>query len=81
MGGMLHSMLDVTIAYTGGTPTLWDLCCGRVSSVIVDVRRRAIEDWLSEGDYADDPAFRERFQSWLGGVWSEKDSLLDRLLA
>jgi len=81
MGGMLHSMLDVTIAYTGGTPTLWDLCCGRVSSVIVDVRRRAIEDWLAEGDYADDPAFRERFQAWLGGVWSEKDSLLDRLLA
>jgi 1-acyl-sn-glycerol-3-phosphate acyltransferase len=80
MGGMLHSMLDVTIAYTGGTPTLWDLCCGRVSTVRVDVQRRPIEPWLSEGDYASDPAFRERFQSWLGGVWSDKDALLDRML-
>jgi len=81
MGGMLHSKLDVTIAYTSGTPTLWDLCCGRVGTVIVDVRRRPIEEWLSAGDYMNDPAFRQRFQAWLGGVWSEKDALLDRLLS
>jgi len=81
MGGMLHSKLDVTIAYTTGTPTLWDLCCGRVGKVVVDVRRRRIEEWLSAGDYMNDPAFRERFQAWLGGVWSEKDALLDRLLS
>ena len=80
MGGMLHSKLDVTIAYTTGTPTLWDLCCGRVGTVIVDVRRRPIEEWLSAGDYTNDPAFRERFQAWLGGVWAEKDALLARLL-
>ena len=29
MGGMLHAMLDVTIAYRGRPPSLWDLCCGR----------------------------------------------------
>jgi 1-acyl-sn-glycerol-3-phosphate acyltransferase len=80
MGGMLHSMLDVTIAYGTGTPTLWDLCCGRVGTVVVHVRRRAIEQWLSAGDYMNDPAFRERFQAWLGGVWAEKDALLDHLL-
>jgi len=61
MGGMLHSLLDVTIAYSTGTPSLWDLCCGRVGTVIVDVRRRPIDAWMSAGDYANDPAFRERF--------------------
>lgn len=80
MGGMLHSMLDVTIAYTTGTPTLWDLCCGRVGTVIVDVRRRPMEGWLSTGDYTNDPAFRERFQGWLGGIWADKDALLGQLL-
>ena len=80
MGGMLNSKLDVTIAYTTGTPTLWDLCCGRVGRVIVDVRRRPIEAWLSAGDYAEDPAFRARFQAWLAAVWTEKDALLERLL-
>ena len=28
MGGMLHSVLDVTVAYSESSPTLWDLCCG-----------------------------------------------------
>jgi len=81
MGGMLNSKLDVTIAYTTGTPTLWDLCCGRVGRVIVDVRRRPIEGWLSAGDYSEDPAFRARFKAWLAAVWTEKDALLERLLA
>jgi hypothetical protein len=48
--------------------------------VIVDVRRRPIEAWLSAGDYMSDPDFRARFQDWLGGVWREKDDRLDRLM-
>ncbi len=80
MGGMLHSMLDVTLAYTTGRPTLWDMCCGRVGTVRVDIGRRPIEAWLSAGDYSSDPAFRARFQEWLGAVWADKDALLDRLL-
>jgi 1-acyl-sn-glycerol-3-phosphate acyltransferase len=81
MGGMLHSMLDVTIAYTGRTPSFWDLCCGRLGTVTVDVRRRPIDTWMASGDYAGDPAFRARFKDWLAGIWAEKDALLDRLRA
>ena len=79
MGGILHSMLDVTIAYRARTPTLWDLCCGRLARVVVDVRKRAIEAWMAQGDYANDSAFRERFQAWLGGIWAEKDRLLPKM--
>jgi 1-acyl-sn-glycerol-3-phosphate acyltransferase len=79
MGGILHSMIDVTIAYRARTPSFWDLCCGRLARVVVDVRNRAIETWMSQGDYVNDAAFRERFQAWLGGIWTEKDQLLVRL--
>ena len=48
---------------------------------MMDVRLRSIEDWTAEGDYADDAEFRKRFQSWLGGIWSEKDELLGGMLA
>lgn len=81
MGDMLHATLDVTIAYGERTPTLWDLCCGRVRRVIVDVRRRAIEPWMTGGDYSADAAFRRRFQQALGALWAEKDELLERLQA
>jgi 1-acyl-sn-glycerol-3-phosphate acyltransferase len=80
MGGMLHSMLDVTIAYRQRTPTLWDLCCGRLDPVALDVRVRAVEPWTAEGDYTGDPQFRARFQTWLAGLWQQKDELLSGLL-
>ncbi len=76
MGGLLNSLLDVAIVYDGATPSLWDLCCGRVDRVVVHVSERKIEHWISEGDYSADTAFRDRFQEWLTGVWSEKDELI-----
>jgi 1-acyl-sn-glycerol-3-phosphate acyltransferase len=79
MGDMLHATLDVTIAYGERTPSLWDLCCGRLRKVIVHVRKRAIESWMTGGSYSDDPAFRERFQRELSALWAEKDHLLDAL--
>jgi len=81
MGDILHSTLDVTIAYGLRTPTLWDLCCGRLRRVLIDVRHRAIEPWMTSGDYEGDPGFRGRFQETLALWWGEKDDRLDALLA
>jgi len=81
MGGMLHAMLDVTIAYRGAAPSLWDLCCGRMGTVIVDIRKRPIDEWMATGNFERDLAFRNRFKDWLAGLWSEKDRLLDQLLS
>jgi 1-acyl-sn-glycerol-3-phosphate acyltransferase len=80
MGGMLHSLLDVTIVYDGVTPSLWSLCCGRLSQIVIHVNERKVEDWLTEGDYAADELFRDRFQQWLAGVWTEKDELITSIL-
>jgi hypothetical protein len=79
MGQMLHSLLDVTIAYRERSPSLWDLCCGRVGTVRVHIERRPVEAWTASGDYSTDAAFRQRFQAWLGGVWAEKDRRLDAM--
>ena len=81
MGGTLHSMLDVTIVYAQPTPSLWDLCCGRLGAVRVDVRQRPIAAWLAAGDYAGDEDYRQRFKQWLDDVWTEKDALLDTMTA
>jgi hypothetical protein len=80
MGGILHSMIDVTIAYRETGPTLWDLCCGRIQTVTVEVQRRPIEPWTTAGNYTEDEAFRRRFQQWLGEIWQEKDTRLAALL-
>ena len=79
MGQMLHAVLDVTITYRETSPTLWDLCCGRLDTVRVHVERRPIERWTTQGDYSEDPEFRARFQLWLGEIWGEKDRRLEAM--
>lgn len=78
MAGMLRSILDVTIVYPDGRPTIIDLVIGRVPRIIVNVRERPISPELV-GDYENDPVFRERFQLWLNGVWEAKDAMLQQL--
>ncbi len=80
MGPILRELLDVTVAYPAGGGGFWDLCCGRIRTIVVDVRRRPLEPWLSAGDYAGDEAFRRRFQAWLAGIWADKDARLAALL-
>jgi 1-acyl-sn-glycerol-3-phosphate acyltransferase len=77
----LKELLDVTIAYPAGVGGLWALCSGRVVHIVIEVERRPLETWLSEGDYSADPAFKARFQAWLAALWSAKDARLARLLA
>ena len=80
MGPILHEILDVTIAYPAGAGGFWDLCCGRIRHVVIEVRRRPLEAWLSAGDYTADADFRRRFQDWLGALWAAKDARLGEIL-
>ncbi len=76
MGGALHSILDITIVYPDGRPSMLDLFANRVREVRVNIRERPIPADLLGGDYQNDPAFRERMQAWLNELWSEKDRLI-----
>nr|WP_238390022.1 acyltransferase [Pseudoxanthomonas koreensis] len=80
MGEGLHAILDVTIAYPGGRPSMMDLIANRVPAVRVHVRLRPIPAELAAGNYQEDRAFRARFQQWMNGLWQDKDAELDRLL-
>lgn len=81
MGEGLQAILDVTVVYPGGQPTLLDLFADRVREVHVDVLERPIPRDLAVGDYQNDAAFRERFQAWMNTLWIEKDATYARLAA
>ncbi len=80
MGEMLSSIIDITLVYPDGRPTLTDLLSGRVSRVRIHVQRRAIPRELLGGSYENDLAVRERFQAWINGIWAEKDRLIETTL-
>ena len=81
MGDGLHSIIDVTIAYPGGRPSLIDLLADRVPEVRVQVRQRPIPEAMVRGDYQNDRGFRVQFQQWMNGLWQDKDVEIARMLA
>ncbi|MBV8466791.1 MAG: acyltransferase [Burkholderiales bacterium] len=79
MGEKFQSLVDVTIFYPEGTPSLWDLLTGRVKQVVVQVRELPIPREFTVGDYAGDPDFRAQIQNWIHELWQEKDRRLSEL--
>ena len=80
MGRQFNALLDVTLAYPDGVPTLWQFMCGRATRVVMRVRQLPIPSAFCDGDYEGDPAFRDALHAWLHGLWTEKDLELDKLL-
>lgn len=80
MGGALHSILDITIVYPNGRPSMTDLFADRIGEVRVEVQQFPIPAELRSGDYQNDPAFRERMQAWINSLWSTKDRTIAGLL-
>ncbi|GIX40165.1 MAG: acyltransferase [Silanimonas sp.] len=81
MGELLDGIVDVTIVYPQGRPSIVDLFAGKVREIRVDLRLRPVPRELLGGDYENDRAYRARFQQWLNGLWAEKDARIDALLA
>ncbi|MFM2152645.1 MAG: hypothetical protein RL199_1080 [Pseudomonadota bacterium] len=71
--GSWDEVLDVTIRYPSERSRFLDLLMGRVGHVRLDVRRVPPEE-IPSGDYVNDPAFAERFRSWLNELWRRKDA-------
>ncbi|MEE4250703.1 MAG: acyltransferase [Alcanivoracaceae bacterium] len=77
MSGHLRTLLDVTIIYPNHVPrTLLAFLGGAQRNIQVIVQQHPIPDWASQGDYENDPVFRERFQQWMAKLWADKDALL-----
>lgn len=81
MGERMRSLIDVTIVYPHGRPGVYDLFAGRIPVIKVFAERTEIPLEMIEGDYRNDPDFRERFQAWVSGMWSRKNDLMEAELA
>ena len=82
MGEQLDALLDVTVVYPQEKiPGFWALISGAVPRVIIDIKTRELDPALWQGDYENDPVFRQQVQNWVNQLWTEKDSRIDALRA
>ena len=80
MGEQFEALLDVTLVYPQGTPTFWDLLCGRLQAVTVRVQRREIPKDLLGMEQAGERARLVRLGRWVEQQWQEKDRQIDELM-
>ena len=80
MGKGLHALLDVTIVYPKGIPSMMDLMANRLPEVKVLVRKLPIPAEFIGRNYQEDRNFRAQFQQWMNGLWLQKDADIARLL-
>ena len=72
----LDCLIDVTIIYPDGTPSVWHYVSGQVRKITVNIELRAIDDELRGADFRADGLAKGRLKSWLNGIWEEKDRLI-----
>jgi 1-acyl-sn-glycerol-3-phosphate acyltransferase len=78
MGGYLNKIINVTIVYPGDIPSFWDYISGRVKKITIDFEVIQIEHSLN-GDYFNDPDYKEKFCRWLNDLWEKKDKKIEVL--
>lgn len=78
LGDHIHKIVDVSIYYSGQTPSFWQYLCGEVKDVHVHIRVSDIDDKM-RGDYQKDRAFKIAFQQHLNDIWLEKDAILESM--
>ncbi|NVK36552.1 MAG: acyltransferase [Gammaproteobacteria bacterium] len=80
LGDKFNALSNATIVYPGHTPTFWDMMCGRIDHILVEVTRTPIPSHFSQGDYQNDPELRLEIQQWVTALWQQKDLDIERML-
>lgn len=77
LGDRLGGIIDVTLDYTNPNPSFWEFLCGKEGKITLYAQQLAVPEWMLNGDYHQDPDYKERFHTWLNELWLAKDAALD----
>jgi len=81
MGSGLQALLDVSIVYPAGIPSMLDLMAGRIPEVRVHIRHRPLPLALIQNmNDPNDRDFRIQFQRWLNELWDEKEATISQMM-
>lgn len=76
----LDSLVDVTICYPEGIPTVWQYLSGQVRKISLLIQLRPIPDGLRGRNFREDSSARNELKNWLQGIWDEKEEYLAQKL-
>lgn len=77
----LDGLIDVTICYPNGIPTVWQYISGQVTKISVLIELRPIAENLRGRNFREDIDAKNNLKRWLQGIWKEKDIYMTQKLA
>ena len=72
----LDKLIDVTIIYPHGTPSLWQFVSGQVSQIDVRVRLLPIGEEVRGKNFRKNAQAKKSLKEWLGEIWVEKEQYI-----
>ena len=76
----LDALIDVTIIYPDGTPSVWHYVSGQVKKITVHIQLRPIDENLRGVNFREDSEAKGRLKFWLNEIWEEKESFMNHTL-
>jgi 1-acyl-sn-glycerol-3-phosphate acyltransferase len=76
----LDCLIDVTIVYPDGTPSVWHFVSGQVKKIIVDIRLRTIDEVIRGRNFREDSDAKYQLNNWLNQIWEEKEAYISHTL-
>jgi 1-acyl-sn-glycerol-3-phosphate acyltransferase len=73
-------LLDVTIVYPDGVPSIWHYVSGQVKNISVKIQLLPIGPEIRGKDFREDPPAKAALVSWLNDIWNGKDDYITKAL-
>ena len=81
LGDQIDALVDMTIVYPDGVPGYGEFWLGDVPRIVVQLHKVSLPEWILQGNYEEDDAFRAKFQQWVEQIWHEKDQRISAIKA
>jgi len=72
----LDCLIDVTIIYPGGRPSVWQFISGQVRKISVRIQLRPIGEEIRGRNFRQDSVAKGQLISWLNNIWKEKEEYI-----
>jgi len=72
----LDSLIDATIIYPDGVPSVWHYVSGQVKRISVRIQLRPIDEEIRGRNFREDSMAKSHLKNWLNDIWEEKDQII-----
>lgn len=80
MGEQFAGLVNVTIVYEPGKGNkTWAWLCGRQQDMVVNIKVEKIDPLMIQGNYREDPSFKQLFKTWVNTMWLAKDKQIGEI--